>query len=95
MMNLKSIPARIGKKGALRISRILHLLASGLVILAGVTGKFGLFYWIGSAAFIGLLIFQHTLVKPNNLSRVNLAFFTTNGFASVIFAVFVILDLYL
>jgi len=93
--NLKSIPARIGKKGALNISRVLHLLVSGFVILAGISGNFGLYYWIGSALFIGLLFFQHILVKPDNLSRVNLAFFTTNGIASVIFAVFVILELYL
>ena len=93
--NLKSIPALVGKKGALRISEILHLLASGFVILAGLLSNFGLFYWIGSVIFTGLLIYQHTLVQPDHLSRVNVAFFTTNGIASVIFAVFVILELYL
>jgi 4-hydroxybenzoate polyprenyltransferase len=93
--NLKSIPALVGKSGALRISEILHFLASGFVILAGLLSSFRLYYWIGSAIFIGLLIYQHTLVKPNDLSRVNVAFFTTNGIASIIFSAFVILELYL
>jgi 4-hydroxybenzoate polyprenyltransferase len=45
--------------------------------------------------FAGLLIYQHLLVKPNDLSKVNIAFMTTNGIASIVFAVFVILDLML
>jgi 4-hydroxybenzoate polyprenyltransferase len=44
---------------------------------------------------MGLLIYQHRLVKPNDLSKVNRAFFTTNGIASVVFAVFVLLDLFI
>jgi 4-hydroxybenzoate polyprenyltransferase len=54
----------------------------------------GGFYIAGIAFFIGLLIYQHLLVKPNDLSKVNRAFFTTNGVASVIFAVFFLLDVY-
>jgi 4-hydroxybenzoate polyprenyltransferase len=58
-------------------------------------GDFHWLYWIGYTIFLGLLIYQHTLIKPNDLSRVNLAFFTTNGVASVTFASFVIADLFL
>lgn len=92
---LHSIPVMLGKKGALLLSRVLHLFSASLVVYAGIYADFDLWYWIGAAAFIGLLIYQHTLVKPHDLSRVNLAFGTTNGIASVIFSVFVILELLL
>ena len=92
---LHSIPAALGKSKALVVSNLLHVLSVACVICAGVYGHFGLWYWIGVVFFCGLLIYQHTLVKPNDLSKVNLAFFTTNGIASVVFAIFVILDLFL
>ena len=90
---LKSFPVFFGKKGALNASIILHILSAGLTLYAGYLGNFGIIYWIGSAIFIGLLIYQHILVKPHDLSRVNVAFFTTNGIASVIFAIFTITEL--
>ena len=92
---LHSIPSAVGKVKALRISEMLHVLSAGCVIAAGFYGHFGVWYWAGVLFYIGLLIYQHVLVKPNDLSKVNLAFFTTNGVASVVFAVFVILDLFL
>jgi 4-hydroxybenzoate polyprenyltransferase len=92
--NLRSIPVFLGKKGALTLSVFLHVLSALCVIYAGVYANFSFWYWIGVCFFSGLLIYQHTLVKPNDLSKVNLAFFTTNGIASVVFAVFVLLDLY-
>jgi len=90
---LHSIPAALGKRTALRVSVLLHLLASLFVVLAGLYGGFALWYWIGVAVFVGMLVYQHSIVKPNDLRRVNLAFMTANGIASVVFAVFVILDL--
>ena len=90
---LKSFPVFFGKKGAIRASALLHISAALLTFFAGYIGQFGIFYWIGSIVFIGLLFYQHTIVKPNDLSKVNFAFFTTNGIASVIFAVFTITDL--
>lgn len=92
---LYSIPAALGKKNALTISRILHVMSAACVVFAGIQGNFGLWYWIGGVLFGGLLIYQHTLVKPNDLKKVNLAFFTTNGIASVVFAIFVIADLFI
>ena len=92
---LHSIPSAVGKIKALRISEILHVLSAGCVITAGLYGHFGIWYWLGVVFYTGLLIYQHTLVKPNDLSKVNLAFFTTNGIASVVFSIFVILDLFL
>ena len=90
---LHSIPAALGKTKALRVSEILHVLASAAVIFAGWYGRFGIFYWIGTAVFGGLLVYQHLLVKPTDLKKVNIAFFTTNGIASIVFAVFVLLDI--
>jgi 4-hydroxybenzoate polyprenyltransferase len=90
---LYSIPAWLGKPKALRVSEMLHLLSAGCVIAAGIYGDFHLLYWIGVAVFVGMLIYQHSIVKPNDLRRVNLAFMTANGIASVVFAVFVISDL--
>lgn len=93
--HLHSIPAAIGKAKALRVSELLHLLSAGFVIYAGIYGHFGYWYWTGVLVFASLLIYQHLLVKPNDLGRVNMAFFTTNGIASVVFAIFVILDLFI
>lgn len=92
---LHSIPVLLGTKNALILSNFLHLLTAGFILFAGYYANLGLFYWIGSGLFIGLLSYQHFLVKPNDLSKVNLAFFTTNGIASVLFAVFVLLELYI
>ncbi len=90
---LKSLPVFFGKRGALLASTLLHILTATITFYAGYLGQFGILYWIGSSIFIGLLFYQHTLVKPNDLSKVNLAFFTTNGIASVIFAIFTITEL--
>jgi 4-hydroxybenzoate polyprenyltransferase len=65
-----------------------------LVIAAGITGEFGILYWIGTGVFIIMLIYQHLLVKPNDLSKVNIAFMTTNGIASCVFALFAIAGFY-
>lgn len=92
--DLWSIPAVLGKKRALGVSSILHVVSAICIIGAGVYGHFGICYWIGVTIFIGMLFYQHSVVKPQDLSRVNLAFMTANGIASVIFSVFVLLDLF-
>jgi len=92
---LHSIPAAVGKANALRVSELLHLLAAACVIFAGVHGHFSWAYWLGVAVFIGMLIYQHSIVKPTDLRKVNLAFMTANGIASVVFAVFVLLDIFI
>ena len=91
---LYSIPAWLGKEKALRVSEVLHLLSASAVVAAGRFGGFGTLYWVGVLVFGGMLIYQHSIVKPNDLRRVNLAFMTANGIASVVFAVFVIADLF-
>ncbi len=92
---LHSIPAWLGKAKALRVSEVLHLLSARCVIAAGIYGIFHWPYWIGIAVFAGMRCYQHSIVKPNDLRRVNLAFMTANGIASVVFAVFVIADLFM
>jgi 4-hydroxybenzoate polyprenyltransferase len=92
---LQSIPAMVGVKNALRISSVLHFITIAFVILAGLAMKAGLIFWIGAVVFIALIVYQHTIVKHDDLSRVNLAFGTTNGIASIIFASSVITSLYL
>lgn len=91
---LYSIPASVGKRNALRVSRFLHVLSSLFVIAAGWYGGFGYLYWMGVVVFCGMLVYQQSIVKPADLSRVNLAFMTANGIASVVFAIFVITDLF-
>jgi len=91
---LHSIPAALGLQGALIASAILHLVTAGLVITAGVYGAFNIWYWIGAAVFTGLLVYQHIIVVPTDLSRVNIAFVNTNSAASIIFAVFTIAALF-
>lgn len=93
-LGLNSIPAALGKKGALWLSNLLHTLAAAIVLYLGYNEHTHTLYWIGAVLFIGLLFYQHLLVKPNDLSKVNLAFFTTNGVASVVFGVLVITDMY-
>lgn len=93
--NLKSIPVFLGRKQALILSRLMHLIAASLIILIYFYANFGLLYLIGTTIFISLLIYQHVLVKPNDLSKVNLAFGTTNGVASVIFCLFVCSDIFI
>ncbi|MBL7932116.1 MAG: UbiA family prenyltransferase [Bacteroidia bacterium] len=93
--NLKSIPVYFGRKKALRLSELLHLVAALMVVFLFLSGDFSWLYAIGALAFISLLVYQHTLVKPNDLSRVNLAFGTMNGIASVVFCVFVCSDIFL
>lgn len=92
--NLYSVPSVAGIKNAILISVLIHLITFGLVILAGYAGKCGPLYWSGAALFSLFLLYQHLIVKHNDLSRVNIAFGTTNGIASILFAIFVILDLF-
>ncbi len=96
--DLHSIPAFLGQHNALRVSTILHVICAVLLLVAGYLASqtwpdLSLGHWIGTICFIGLLVYQHTLVKPNQLEKVNLAFFTTNGIGSLLFAALFIVDL--
>jgi 4-hydroxybenzoate polyprenyltransferase len=89
---LHSIPAYLGKVNALRLSTLLHVFSAAFIITPVFFTTVGWPYYIGIGFFCAMLIYQHRLVKPNDLSRVNFAFMTTNGIASVVFAAFFLLD---
>ena len=90
---LYSMPAWLGKSKALKVSEVLHVLSAACIIAAGILGRFGWLYWVGVLIFSCMLLYQHSIVKPHDLKKVNLAFMTANGIASVVFAAFVIADL--
>lgn len=91
---LHSIPAALGTRGALTVSVCLHIVTTAMVIAIGLLLG-GVFYWIGAAVFLGLLLYQHGVVRPNDLSRIGAMFGLTNGIASIVYALFVILRLLL
>ncbi len=96
--NLRSLPVRFGHQGSLIISTVLHICCAALMIWAGYLSQesfavLSILHWIGAVIFISLLVYQHLLVKPGKLDKVNLAFFTTNGIGSVIFCALFIADL--
>lgn len=88
--SLYSIPSYWGIEKALNIARILHLIAALIVIGAYFIGGFHSLYLLGVVIFIGMLLFQHRIVKLNDLSKVNIAFMTANGIASLFFSIIVI-----
>lgn len=92
---LHSIPVMLGKTKALQFSSLLHIFSTLAVLAAGYYGQFHWLYWVGAAVFTCMLVYQHSIVKPNDLSRVNIAFMTANGIASVVFGVLVIGSLFL
>jgi 4-hydroxybenzoate polyprenyltransferase len=93
--HLRSVPVWLGRSRALNLSLALHIITALLLFAAGIEGNFKAVYWVGLAIFSTLLFYQHTVVKSDDLRRVNMAFFTLNGIASIVFSVFAITDLFL
>jgi len=98
LQRLYSIPAAFGKSRALGISSGMHTGTAALMVLAAWSldqnlVQAGVLLWVGTGIFLSLLVYQHRLVRPDDLSRVNLAFFTTNGIASIVFGTLTIADL--
>lgn len=92
---LHSIPSVAGRKKALMISAFAHFITFVTVIIAGFLGEGKFLFWTGASIFSALLVYQHLIVSHDDLSKVTLSFQTTNGVASILFAVFTILDLVL
>jgi 4-hydroxybenzoate polyprenyltransferase len=92
---LHSIPARFGNAAALAIARVSHALTLALLAAVGFVMALGLFYWLGLAIVAGLLVYEHSLVRPDDLSKVNVAFFNVNGYISVTLFVATALGLWL
>lgn len=91
---LNSIPAWLGKRRALYVSRVFHILSAIFVILPMYVIPLGWFYIVGVVFYCALLVYQHRIVSPTDLSRVDRAFMTTNGLASVVFACFFLMDMF-
>jgi len=89
---LHSWATRFGERGAFLGARTLHLATIVLLVAAGVGLHVGLLYWIGVAIVASLLLYEHTLVRPGDLHRLDAAFFTMNGVISVAFFAFVLAD---
>lgn len=91
---LHSIPAKLPGWGALLVSILLHLITVYTVILLGMWCHFGIVYWIGAALFIALLVTQHILVTPTRQRNIGIAFGTVNGCASIVYATFTIVAMF-
>jgi len=92
---LQSLPARLGLAGALAVSRLMHVATVILLALLPLFVQLGLVYWVGVAVVAALLLYEQSLVRPTDLSRVNAAFFTVNGFVSIGLLVFTAADIFL
>ena len=89
---LKSVATAFGERGAFWGARVLHVATVAFLAWAGLLLDIGVFYWLGVAAVAVLLIYEHALVRPGNLRRLDAAFFLVNGIISVTFFGFVLVD---
>lgn len=89
---LHSIPAAMGRRNAMALSGVLHAIILPLLVLLHLSlfNQINYIYMVGAVIFTGLLIYQHSIVSPKDISRLNAAFFTSNGLASILFAIFTI-----
>ncbi|HXJ21907.1 MAG TPA: UbiA-like polyprenyltransferase [Polyangia bacterium] len=89
---IHSIPARLGVTGALVVSALFHLVTVAALVVLGACAHLGPSYAIGVAIVAALLIYEHAIVRPGDLSRLNVAFFNLNGYVSVVFFVATLID---
>jgi 4-hydroxybenzoate polyprenyltransferase len=89
---LHSVAARFGVEGAFRGARLLHAATVALLVAVGLGLHLGWFYWLGVVAVAVLLAYEHSLVRPNDLRRLDAAFFTVNGVISIVFFAFVLAE---
>jgi 4-hydroxybenzoate polyprenyltransferase len=89
---LHSIPARFGVGGALAISALFHLITAGALLALAAVAHLGAPYLTGVVVVIALLVYEHAIVRPSDLSRLDVAFFTLNGYVSVAFFIATLVD---
>jgi 4-hydroxybenzoate polyprenyltransferase len=92
-IGVRSVPARFGVPFALRLSTAVHVVTFGLFVWFGTLVGLGWLWWIGLALTAGAFCYEHFVVRPDDLSRVNRAFFTANGFVGIALFVFAVADL--
>ena len=91
---LKNLVVKLGIKNSLYLSRFFHLLSISFFISAGLFWGLGIFYYIGCGIMSLLIAYEHSLIKADDLSKVNMAFFAMNGYVAVTYFVFVCLGIY-
>jgi len=90
---LKSVPVRFGIEGSLKLARVLHSITFLSLLAVGlVDERMGTLYTLGLFLLAGFLLYEHRLIKPEDLSKINKAFFTVNGYVSIVFFLTVLLD---
>ncbi len=89
---LYSLPKKFGVKKTLMLSRAFHFISWGLLVFTGIVFYLGVFYWFGMAIVAVLFVYEHSLVKPDDLSRLDMAFFNMNGYISMTVFLFTALD---
>ncbi|MDR1582463.1 MAG: putative 4-hydroxybenzoate polyprenyltransferase [Prevotellaceae bacterium] len=92
---LYSIPVATGRKNAMILSITVHVISILIALWVGILFDRGFFYWTGCFIFAGLLVYQHIIISPTNLKRINIAFGVMNGIASICYATFFIIDMFL
>jgi len=91
--NIKSLPVLLGIEGAIKVSRLFHLITFvSLLLLGFVSERLGSFYFLGLLLVAGFLVYEHSLIKPHDLSKLNKAFFTVNGYISIAFFLVVLIS---
>ena len=93
VIGVRSVPARFGIANALRASIGTHVVTLGLLVWFGAVAGGSWFWWLGIAVVAVAFVYEHSLVKPDDLSKVNRAFFTTNGFVGISLFCFALIDL--
>lgn len=91
---LRSIPVRFGVRNSLYLARVLHAASCAMLLWAGALFHLGLIYWLGFACVSGLFVYEHALVKPGDLSKLDMAFFNMNGYISLTVFLMTALDLF-
>lgn len=90
--NLFSMPSKFGVRKALNVSRLLHLITSACLVLLGCALQLGPAYWVGATLVMGMLVYEQRLVSEDDLSKIDAAFFTTNGVVSIAAFVAILID---
>jgi 4-hydroxybenzoate polyprenyltransferase len=93
--NLFSLPVLLGRKNTMWLSVLFHIISIVCVFIVGLLLHTSPFYWLGAGIFSGLLIYQHTIISPTDISRINMAFGTVNGISSIVFAIFFMIDFFI
>ena len=91
-VGLQSFATRFGERGVFAGARAMHIATVGLLAVVGAGLSVGAFYWAGVAAVAALLAYEHSIVRPGDLRRLDAAFFTINGVVSLVFCAFIALD---